>query len=315
MGKDLLVPKDHKVISLENCHCFAGKSDPPPILELGTLPDLQMNVIKTGELAQLELRHTGSHLRINNSNELSLQDGLVSLVVNHGFREKQARDMIEIARENRAQRFLVKYASPPGAVYNLQKTAPSAPYVPEPSIGMDPMTGGKIPTMPLMELSIPIPGMQAMTYDRNVYDPRPEAYSQHHTVKKAYDDESANQNMSPPDQKTMDTAMHAAQSGQKEVFDTAMIGSLLKTVRDDSMIDKYKGDLMKGMDRLARILFMLYWHKDEFEERYGKQDMPELEDGLRNAFEAMGDVVLFLQQKSIEPFPGSEDIDLKSVAE
>jgi hypothetical protein len=43
-------------------------------------------------------------------------------------------------------------------------------------------------------------------------------------------------------------------------------------------------DVMKGMDLLGRILFTLYGHGEEFAERYGSQEMPELEDALRNAF-------------------------------
>jgi hypothetical protein len=40
--------------------------------------------------------------------------------------------------------------------------------------------------------------------------------------------------------------------------------------------------------------------------------MPELEDSLRNAFEMLGDVILFLKQKTIEPYPeeSSGDVDL-----
>jgi hypothetical protein len=60
---------------------------------------------------------------------------------------------------------------------------------------------------------------------------------------------------------------------------------------------------MKGMDRIGRILFSFYWHGEEMQDRYGKKDMPELEESLRNAFEAVGDVVLFLKQKTVEPFP------------
>ena len=81
------------------------------------------------------------------------------------------------------------------------------------------------------------------------------------------------------------------------------------------MIDRYMGDLMKGMDRLARILFLFYWHQEEFEERFGADKMPEVEDGLRNAFESMGDIVLFLKQRQVEPYPDeAADVDLKSIA-
>ena len=99
-------------------------------------------------------------------------------------------------------------------------------------------------------------------------------------------------------------------------FDTAMIGSMLKAVRQDSMVDRYLGDLMKGMDRVGRILFMFYFHQDDFGDRYGKAEMPELEDSLRNTFEAMGDLVLFLKQKSVDPYPeeGSLGVDLGPIA-
>jgi hypothetical protein len=43
---------------------------------------------------------------------------------------------------------------------------------------------------------------------------------------------------------------------------------------------------------------MLYWHRDRFAERYGKHDLPELESGLKNAFETLGDLYLFLKEKS-----------------
>ena len=321
MGKELLVPKEHKVVTLKR-----GYSDEGAVLQLGTLVDFQMGLIKSGELQQIDLRHTGSTVRINGGREMTEQNSLVALVVDHGFREKQARDMLDIAKEKKAQRFLVKYAAKGSrrhhqGTWELQRSAPGAPPFPEPTIGADPMTGGQVPTLPVLEASIPVPGMQAMVYDRSVYDPRPGMYSQPHMVDSSsprkHNERSkraADEGVAPPDQKTVETAMQAAQSGQKEVFDTAMIGSLLKSVRDDSMIDQFKPDLMKGMDRLGRILFMYYWHKDEFEDRYGKEDLPELEDGLRNAFESVGNVILFLLQKGVEGQPGSSDIDLHSVA-
>ena len=102
-------------------------------------------------------------------------------------------------------------------------------------------------------------------------------------------------------------------SGQKEVFDTAMISGMLKAVRQDSLVDRYLGDLLNALDKLGRILFMFYWHGEEFEDRYGKQDLPEIEDSLRNAFEVLGDVVLFLKEKAIEP--GLEELGEPNIEE
>lgn len=277
-------------------------SEESPIFDLGTLADFESGILKAGGLRNLEIRHTGTHVTINNGPEMTSLDALVDLIENKGLREKQARDVLDISKGKKVGRFLLKMGESP---YELQRSSPSAPPFPDPAKTMDPMVGGQVETQPGMETEMPIPGMGAAAYDRSVYDVRPDAYSQPNMVGGS----------SGPDKKDMETALNAAHSGQREVFDTAILGSLLKAVHDDTMVDKYMGDLMKGMDRLARILFLFYWHQDEFEDRYGKQDLPELEDGLRNAFEAMGDIVLFLKQKTIDPHPDEQhDVDLKSIA-
>jgi hypothetical protein len=97
----------------------------------------------------------------------------------------------------------------------------------------------------------------------------------------------------------------AAEKGDKDVFDIGMMAGMLKTVKEDMLIDKHIPDLLKAVDKLGRLLFVLYWHYDKFAARFGKNDMPELEDALRNSFEIMSDVVLFLKNKTIEPY--SED--------
>ena len=69
----------------------------------------------------------------------------------------------------------------------------------------------------------------------------------------------------------------------------------------DSTVDGYIGDLLLALDRIGRILFLYYWHNDKFRERYGSQDMSELEDNLRNVFKNLGELALFLKQKTVEP--------------
>lgn len=96
-------------------------------------------------------------------------------------------------------------------------------------------------------------------------------------------------------------AVSAANQGQKEVLDTAIISGLIKTVDTDTRVDSYIGDLMLGLDRIGRILFMYYWHNEKFKDRYGQQDMSELEDSLKNTFKGLGELTLFLKQKTIEP--------------
>lgn len=277
-GTDLFVPTGFRLLTvhpdevsgLDECCPSSSGSDPLPIVP-GSNADLDRLLFST--TTAVKVAHTGSEVQIGTA-RLSPLDALVYLVRDVGLREKAARDILAEARAQRVMRCRVKLAAPYGVDPMTTGPGPSAPPFPDqPQAGL-PVPGAQ--SVAPLEAEVPVglpPGQPA-----NPYEPEPDPYA-------------------------AQQVMQAAQTGQKEVLDTAAIGSILKAVRDDTMIDRHLGDLMKGLDRLGRILFSFYWHGEEFQERYGKQDMPELEDGLRNSFEALGDTVLFLKQKTVEPFP------------
>ena len=97
-------------------------------------------------------------------------------------------------------------------------------------------------------------------------------------------------------------AIGAADQGQKEVFDLSLLSSLIRDSGDiDGKIQDYLKEVILGNDRIGRIMFLYYWHNEQFSDRYGDKDLSELEDLLRETFKSVGDLVLFLKQKSIEP--------------
>lgn len=98
-----------------------------------------------------------------------------------------------------------------------------------------------------------------------------------------------------------DEAAQAAAMGQKEVFDTRVMMGMVRASRLDDHINNYVKDLIVGNDRIGRLLFLYYWHFDKFTEKFGDEDMLELEDLLRETFKQNGEVILFLKQKSLEP--------------
>lgn len=261
------------------------ESEKAPI-QPGNIVDLQL--LLTKQAAEIKVHDTGGQVVIKSPlgpQHLTKRAALVSLVRDHGLKEFQARDMLKQAAalqpRNQAAKFLIKYAFGYGDA-NLQP-GPGAPAFPEPQMGMEQLgPHNSVQSMYPQEDFLPIDSMSSQQTDPSVNDP-----------------------FYQPDQGAMQVAQQASQSGQKEVFDTAMIGGMLKSVRQDSLVDRYLGDLMKALDKLGRIMFMFYWHQEEFEDRYGKQDLPELEDSLRNAFEVMGDVVLFLKEKTVGGGPGA----------
>lgn len=95
-------------------------------------------------------------------------------------------------------------------------------------------------------------------------------------------------------------AIQMAQNGQKEIFDTQMIGALAKYVSVSDKISEYIPSIVEAMDRLGRILFLLHWETDKFKEMYGRGDLPELVELVTSVLKNTGDLVIFLKRKSPE---------------
>jgi len=265
--------------------CDESGSEPKPITP-GDLKDLQL--LFTEKTARVKLLGDAHEVSITTektgSARLPYGQALFHLIRVHGCSEAGATEMLKAAQAKGRVRapvvYRLKYANGyPGM------EGPNAPAIPQPMYGSEAIGYNNVNAIYPQEEEIPVPGMSSHRTDPRIYDPFLRI---------------------TPDQQAMGMAQQAGQEGQKEVFDTAMISGMLKAVRQDTLVDRYLGDLMKAVDKLGRLLFMFYWHQEEFSERYGKSDLPELEDSLRNAFETLGDVVLFLKEKTIEP--GLDDI-------
>ena len=287
---DLYVPGNFKAVKLSGDSCCGDGAIVP-----GDLNDLQHAIYQKS--ASLNVRHTGSEVSIN-GRVLDPQNALIHLVRDVSLREKQARVILEEAKTLKVANYiihkpvkedagdLIKSAAPGDPMDPSMMGGTTAPAFPTQPTGMEQTLLGSVQSSYPMQQAIPAMSGTSLQSNTAAYDPR------------------------LPDPKTMAIGYNAAQSGQKEVFDTSMIGTLIKSVRDDTMVDRHLGDLMGGLDKIGRILFSFYWHKDKFEDRYGKKDMPELEDNLRNSFEQMGDLLLFLKQKTIDSYP-DEGISLE----
>lgn len=105
-----------------------------------------------------------------------------------------------------------------------------------------------------------------------------------------------NTNLLP--EQAVQQAMQAASTGIKEVFDVSVLSSLLDKSDVSELRKDYLSDMIKGMDKVGRMLFLYHWHNDEFEDRYGSEDMKKLEDTLKEVFISTGDLVLFLKEKT-----------------
>ena len=98
-----------------------------------------------------------------------------------------------------------------------------------------------------------------------------------------------------------DLANQAVQSGQGDVLDASALSAMFSLSDENQFIKKYLGDLLTAVDRLGKILFILYWNYRDFTEAYGESDIQQLEDHLVNAFKQLGTIVLDLKDKVAKP--------------
>jgi hypothetical protein len=63
--------------------------------------------------------------------------------------------------------------------------------------------------------------------------------------------------------------------------------------------EDYVSDFVRTLDKLCRLLFLFYSHPDQFEDRYGKENLPALEDSLRDNIKQLGDLLVYIHEKDI----------------
>jgi len=107
--------------------------------------------------------------------------------------------------------------------------------------------------------------------------------------------------LEPPPLKIIQKIKQLADSNDGEAFDLGLINSLLYTTN----IDDYIPQIIRGIDAMCRILFVLYKHQDETKERYGNEDYKKIVESLKSSIENVGDLVIDLSQQKIDPYINS----------
>ena len=144
------------------------------------------------------------------------------------------------------------------------------------------------------ESSTPIMGGDSITTRANRSDASPIDVPNEEPERKTLQDHDVNRVDS-----AAQLAMLAAGRGQRDVFDAATLVTMLRTMRDEDLIDRSIPTLAAAMGEVGALLYKFFWHQDDFAERFGDDDMPDMEDALRNLLEGLGDMVLKLRQKTI----------------
>lgn len=129
-------------------------------------------------------------------------------------------------------------------------------------------------------------------YAEDAFD-RPDEYGNDHTYTKEVFSTPGLSN------REITAITQAANKGVKEVLDTKILAELAKSAYPlDRTVDSLPV-FMKAIDKLGRLLFLFYWHNDAFAERYGKQNLNQIEDSLKDNLQSLGDLVIYLKEKTV----------------
>lgn len=96
----------------------------------------------------------------------------------------------------------------------------------------------------------------------------------------------------------------SAETGLKEVFDVTAFKMLIRSKR---VLEDVQADIslfIRTLDSLCRKLFLLYWHTDEFEERYGSVKIKSLEEGLKASLDSLSELTIFFKLRNVSEDSG-----------
>ncbi len=286
----LFVPETVRVLKVKmRDYDPVGYSDDSAVSTLDNTSRIDAKMIATVHhgLTPISVRHIRGDYTVESADKVKTakyNDALVGLVFDYGMGAEDARKMLKqayVSNQSTPIDFLVKGAASISQPANYIPQGPSAPaYIDQGSSGnMFNLPATVYQPEPQMAM---VSGMSGDNTPASLYDPMAPADPVPSSLR------NINQ-----------AAQLAANSGQKEFFDTTIISQLLSTARAGDLVQQYVPDLLLGLDRIGRTLFLLYSHGDSFKERYGLDSLRQLENLLKNSQTNDGDLVILLSQKPV----------------
>lgn len=277
----VVISRDHfKAITIDKRHKSHG--------DFGTVADYHMSIGKFAQEIQIERDGHEWYIRgpLGTHSRITKDAAFRALLFDYALREPQAELMVKSAEyvAHRPYKARIRMA------HNLVKRA---------------NISGQLDPSALDDLGYVNPsGIFTTNREQQIQFSQP----QREDIREIYGYEPGNEdyrNHASIYNNDLNAIQTASQTGSKEVLDTSVLVGLLNVHDVGEKIDKFMPALISGLDKIGRILFLLYWHWDKFEEQYGKQDTLEMEDKLKMVFEHVGELVSFLQKRSLFGDPES----------
>lgn len=258
-------------------------------LDLGDARDVDAKIKGLFDEVKVAKDRSGFRVTVNGravSKEASRRDTYVGLVAGIGLSIDMAKDAIKRASALEEVSFTLQKQADggpffdPGQVFN--------PVLPPTPMGMNPVLG--VPEQyPQSNTMLAMAGKPGNVINQRILQSLT----------------GMAQTQPALNQQSVDQIMQAAQSGERNVFDVANISQLINRADIDTPLDQFMVDLNKALDRLGRIYFLMLFHGDKFAERFSQEDLPSMEESIRNTFLGLGELILKLKERKIEADSGS----------
>lgn len=105
----------------------------------------------------------------------------------------------------------------------------------------------------------------------------------------------------------------AAKSGNRQVFDAVSLTNLIMASDSAETRKELMANMLKGLDANGRLLMDVYWHPEQYEERFGADKLQELENQAKTVFKSLGDLLLFLKERNVM-LPTMNESDIGTMA-
>lgn len=84
-----------------------------------------------------------------------------------------------------------------------------------------------------------------------------------------------------------------------KIFDESIIGILATLQNPGDIIKKYVPDLVKALDRLGKILFLLWYHGYKIKTDFDITEFGVFEDMIKDTFNNLGKLILKIHKKDL----------------
>lgn len=266
---------------------------------------LWTNTAKSEKKALLQVEKTAAAYVVNQTERYADRNELEeALITRHGFKVAKARELSAQVDKHKAAVAAVKYAAD-GPGMGLSYDSPTAPAVNEDRItSPQGFADDILPTATSSLLSQAIPDMQEQpgAAERSRAYPTEQGLQVSAPgVGNSGDTSGGKQDYDPSED--ISAVADAAQSGRKELFDTAALASLVKHTKLRSLLDKCAPRMIRHVSDLGDILAHMAWNTEEWSDQFGRSEIGPLEDQVRDLFDGLGDLYLTLQEKTIAGDP------------